>query len=379
MASRCAAPCLADQAPLCYSFLTPGGEEGSMVRFSYVQLPDYPLSESLDMIRTADELGFYACYSVDETWHKDMWLLFAAAADKTRSIRLGPNVTHVILREPTHIVQMLGTLDELTGGRAEAVVSFGNLVMLAQYHIDWKARRPVARVREAFQVMRGLLDTGKIDFEGEFFKYTGLFTAARPVQEHLPLKIGAMGGPRSMELAGEIADGMHHALGYSRENYEFVIDQVKKGAGRAGRKWQDLDLGSWVVFVVSEDSQAAKEAARIIVAFYIPSMPRNQVERHGIEYESLQPIFDAFAAGEVGKAIELTTPELGEKLSVAGSPEECVEKLKTDILPTGINHVIACITDPHLVKFFSGIDVENVPDVKGQLRLIAEKVMPEVG
>jgi 5,10-methylenetetrahydromethanopterin reductase len=347
-----------------------------MVRFSYVMLPDYPLAQSLEMIRTADELGFYACYSVDETWHKDMWLLFAAAADKTKNIRLGPNVTHVILREPTHIVQMLGTLDELSGGRAEAVVSFGNLVMLQQYHIDWRGMRPVARVREAHQVMRTLLDTGKLDFQGEFFKYTGMFTAARPVQDHLPLKIGAMGGPRSFQLAGEVADGMHHALGYSKENYEYVMEHVRKGAQRAGRNWQDLDLGAWVVMVVSEDSRAAKEAARIIVAFYIPSMPRNQVERHGIDYGSLQPIFDAFARGEVARAIELTTPELGEKLSVAGSPEEVVDKLQKDIVATGINHIIACITDPHLVKFFSGMTVENVPDVKGQLRLVAEKVMP---
>jgi 5,10-methylenetetrahydromethanopterin reductase len=98
-----------------------------MVRFSYVQLPDYPLTDCIDMIKTADELGFYACYAVDETWHKDMWLLFAAAADKTKNIRLGPNVTHVILRDPAMICQMVATLDELTGGRAECVVSCGNL------------------------------------------------------------------------------------------------------------------------------------------------------------------------------------------------------------------------------------------------------------
>ena len=119
-----------------------------MVRFSYVQTPDYPLSDSIDMIKTADDLGFYACYSVDEIYHKDMWLLFAAAADKTRNIRMGPNVTHVILRDPTLIAQQLATLDELTGGRAEAVVSFGNLVMLSQYHVEWKGSRPLARVRE---------------------------------------------------------------------------------------------------------------------------------------------------------------------------------------------------------------------------------------
>ncbi len=42
------------------------------MKFSYVTLPDYPIQDSIDMIRTADELGYHAVYSVDETWHKDM-------------------------------------------------------------------------------------------------------------------------------------------------------------------------------------------------------------------------------------------------------------------------------------------------------------------
>ena len=50
------------------------------MKFSYVMLPDYPLEESLRAIKLADELGFYGCYAADETWHKDLWLLFAAAA-----------------------------------------------------------------------------------------------------------------------------------------------------------------------------------------------------------------------------------------------------------------------------------------------------------
>ena len=63
------------------------------MKFSYVMLPDYPLADSIETIKTADELGFHGCYSVDETWHKDMWLLFAAAADKTKNIRFGPSLT----------------------------------------------------------------------------------------------------------------------------------------------------------------------------------------------------------------------------------------------------------------------------------------------
>ena len=57
------------------------------MKFSYVMLPDYPLEQSLRSIQLADELGYYAVYAADETWHKDLWLLFAAAADKTKNVR----------------------------------------------------------------------------------------------------------------------------------------------------------------------------------------------------------------------------------------------------------------------------------------------------
>jgi 5,10-methylenetetrahydromethanopterin reductase len=70
-----------------------------MVKFSYMHLPAYPLPESISLIEKADQLGFYGAYSVDETWWKDMWLLFAAASASTSQIKMGPSVTHVILRD----------------------------------------------------------------------------------------------------------------------------------------------------------------------------------------------------------------------------------------------------------------------------------------
>jgi 5,10-methylenetetrahydromethanopterin reductase len=350
-------------------------ENGAM-RFSYLMLPDYPLSDSIEVIKTADRLGFYAVYSVDETWHKDWAVLFAAAADKTEQIRFGPNVTHVFLREPTLIVQTLATLDELTNGRVEAVVSTGNFGLMHQYGIDWANKKPLSRLKEALHVMRTFLDDGKIDFQGDFFQYSGLFTAARPVQERMPLLMGAMKGPRSFIAAGELADGMHHALSYSREAYDYAVEHVRKGADKAGRSFDDLDIGAWVVTVVAEDSAAAKQAARILVAFYISSMPEEQLARHGIELAEVQPVVDALGGGDVKGAIERFTPELAERLSLAGTPEEVVEKIKRDIAPAGVNHMILALSDPHLVEFFSGEKVANVPGVDDQLKLVAERVMP---
>lgn len=347
-----------------------------MVKFSYCHVPAYPLEESIEIIKTADECGFYAAYSVDETWWKDMWLLFAAAADKTSRIRLGPNVTHVILRDPAHIAQMAATLDQLTNGRVDLVVSFGNISMLPQHGVDTSGMKPLTRVIEAREVMRKLLDEGAVTYDGQIFHHTGLWTLARPVQEHLPITLGAMGGPRSFEVGGELFDGVHQAIGTSHETYQYMVDLAKKGAEKAGRNWQDLDLGAWLVMAVMEDGAAARETARIMAAFYLSAMPEQQLNRHGISGADLKPIFDAFAAGDVPKALELTTPDLGEKFSVAGTPEEVVERLQRDIISTGVNHVIGAVVDPYLVKAFTGIDIPNAIDTHAQLRLMRDRVLP---
>jgi 5,10-methylenetetrahydromethanopterin reductase len=114
------------------------------------------------------------------------------------------------------------------------------------------------------------------------------------------------------------------------------------------------------------------------VAFYIPSMPAEQLARHGIDLAELQPMFDAFAAGDVAKAIEMFSPEQVEKLSVAGTPEERAEQIKRDIVPAGINHIILALADAPLVEFFSGQKIEGVPPITGQLRLAAERMLPAI-
>ena len=49
-------------------------------------------------------------------------------------------------------------------------------------------------------------------------------------------------------------------------------------------------------------------------------------------------------------AIQLTSPEIAERLSVAGTPEECVAKLRSEIVDAGGNHLILAIIDAALVK-----------------------------
>lgn len=345
------------------------------MKFSYVMLPDYPLQESLASIKLADELGFHAVYAADETWHKDLWLLFAAAAASTSNIRLGPSVSGVVLREPSLIAQATATLDELTDGRAEVVLSSGNFGLLAQYKMDWAKQKPLSRVKEGVHVIRTLLDEGAITFDGEFFQYEGLFTFARPVAERVPVKMGSMRGPKSFQVAAEFSDGCHHALSYTKGAYEYMVEHMTIGAERAGKDVNDLDIGAWVVFATGEDSAVAKDAARSMVGLYASAMPHEQLERNGIDPADMAPIIEKLGAGDLAGSIDATTPEIGETLSIAGTPEECVAKLK-EIEAAGVNHMILAVTDATLVKTFMGREIDGVADVDTQLRLIADRIMP---
>jgi 5,10-methylenetetrahydromethanopterin reductase len=87
-------------------------------------------------------------------------------------------------------------------------------------------------------------------------------------------------------------------------------------------------------------------------------------------------VVEALGAGDIPKAVELFKPEYAEELSLAGTPEEVVEKIKRDIEPAGVNHMVLAIADPAIVKLFSGEEVANVPDFQGQLKLVADQVMP---
>ena len=62
-------------------------------------------------------------------------------------------------------------------------------------------------------------------------------------------------------------------------------------------------------------------------------MPPEQLARHGIDADELQPVVEALGAGDIPKAVELFRPEYAEKLSVAGTPEEVVEKIKRTSSP----------------------------------------------
>ena len=341
-------------------------------------LPDPPAAEVLSAICAADELGLHTAFLADEIYHRDAWMILAAAAQRTTRIRLAPGVAHVTLRDPLLAAQQLATLDELTGGRAAAAFSVGNLAMLEQFGFDPAELHVAPRLREAHTAMRSLLDSGQAEMDGTFHRYHGVFTNARAVSDRVPLLLGAMGGPLTFRLAGEIADGVYAACSFSPEALDYLVSNVRRGADQAGRDWRTLELAASLTCAVSDDRESARAAARAKAAFYLPSMPRKLVERHGVSYAEVEPICQAFAGGDVAEALRRTPDELADRFCIAGTPEDIVDRIRSDVLPSGIDHVVLALTDRGLARDWAGLDLPDLPPLEDQVRLIGTRILPEL-
>jgi 5,10-methylenetetrahydromethanopterin reductase len=348
------------------------------VRVSVELLPDASAAEVLAAIAIADASRIDTVFCVDEVYHRDAWVLLGAAARETRRVRLAPGVAGVMLRDPLLVAQQLATLDELSGGRAAAAFSVGNLAMLAQFGVDPAGLRIAARMREAHAAIRSLLDSGSADFDGAFYTYRGVFTSARPVASRVPLLIGAMGGPLTFRLAGEIADGVYAACSFSEEALRYLIENVAMGAARAGRDLADLDLCASVTAAVANDGEAARRVARLKAAFYLPSMPPALVERHGVPFSTVEPINEAFARGDIAEALRRTSDEVADRFCIAGTPEEVAERIRRDVIGAGVRHVALALADAEIPRAWAGVEVQGVPSLSEQVRLVADRVLPLV-
>jgi len=346
------------------------------VRVSIELLPDPPANEVLSAIRTADEAGLDTAFLVDEIYHRDAWSILAAAAAQTSRIRLAAGVAHVTLRDPLLAAQQLATLDELSSGRAAAAFSVGNLAMLEQFGFDPAELHVAPRLREAHTAMRSYLDSGRVEMDGRFHRYHGVFTSARAAAARVPLLLGAMGGPLTFRMAGEIADGVYCACSFSPAAFDYLITNVRRGAERVGRDWRALDLCASLTCAVSEDGDSAKVAARTKAAFYLPSMPPALVERHGVPWSEVEPICQAFARGDVSDALARTSDDLADRFCIAGTPEEVADRIRTDVLSSGINHVTLALADRRMALDWAGIELPELPLLDDQVRLIGTRIVP---
>ena len=184
-----------------------------------------------------------------------------------------------------------------------------------------------------------------------------------------------MRGPLTFRLAGEIGDGVMLAYGYSREYFKDVIGEVEKGAKKAGRDLKEFDVACANLFCTSKDSDAATEAARMGVGRAASFLSNRQLIKNGIQPHDVTEIKKAFSTGDVSKVIDLTTMDLVEKLSISGSPEECIDKIE-DLKASGLEHLCVLITDAELIQHVTRRKITGIPTYAEMIKLTSKEIMP---
>jgi 5,10-methylenetetrahydromethanopterin reductase len=213
-------------------------------------------------VKRAEHLGWDAAFQPDsQLRRRDTYVLLAAAARATERITLGPLLANPINRHPTVTAGSIATIDELAPGRV--VLGWG----VGDTAVRLAGLRP-ARVKEleaSTRLMRALLDGQCVDVG-----------AARPARlpHHRPVPIWiAAGGPRTLRMAGGVADGVFIRVGTHAANIAVAVDAIRAGAKDAGRDPGQVKLGAVFHTVLVEEPGRALATARSMAAGYYEYSP----------------------------------------------------------------------------------------------------------
>ncbi len=272
-----------------------------------------------------EQIGYDTGFSF-ESKH-DPFLPLALASQTTSALRLGTAVAIGFARNPMVLANVGYDLQQLTEGRF--VLGLGSQVrphIQKRFSETWS--RPAARMRELVLAIRAIWDCWEgrspLGFEGEFYRHTLMTPAFDPgPNPHGPPPVFIGGfGPRMIEVAGEVADGLIvHPFNTRRSLDELVVPALARGRHAAGRDLDAVEL-MWVTMVVTWSTDAEREiavaSAKDQLAFYgsTPAYaPVLELHGHRELHEELNRLSKQQRWAEMGP---LVPDDLVEAIAVVG-------------------------------------------------------------
>jgi alkanesulfonate monooxygenase SsuD/methylene tetrahydromethanopterin reductase-like flavin-dependent oxidoreductase (luciferase family) len=204
------------------------------------------LEEFRREVRLAAELG-YEVVSVGETpftW-RDMYVTLAVATHEAPGVTLASMVTTPLLHHPVTNAIAMSSLYDLAGGRVVLALGTGGSVATG---LGRKAATQ-AELRDYLLATRRLFAGEGITWNGSDVKPLRF---ARPVPIYLTAN-----GPKTLRLAGALADGVIIEVGSSMESADRRIALVREGAEQAGRDPDEIDYWATSFFSIRDTRDQA--------------------------------------------------------------------------------------------------------------------------
>ena len=217
-------------------------------------------AETLSAIAAAEAAGVRQVWMTQSTPAPDTLTIFATAAMRTTSTRLGTAIIPTYPRHPLALAQQALALGDLAPGRLRLGIGPSHRPTIeGVYGIPMAA--PLKHLREYVAVLRAALWEGKVDYHGRF--YTVKTTLPRTPRT--PILISAL-REGAFQLAGEIADGAISWMCPIPYLLERALPALRAGAGKTGRPVPPLV--AHIPVALGQDRQAVLAAARRRIGNY---------------------------------------------------------------------------------------------------------------
>ena len=290
-------------------------------RFDYTS----PLAFAADA-RRAESLGWdYAFIPSSPLRRQDPYVHLAFAAVRTERIGLGPLIENPVMRHPSVIASSIATVAALAPGRT--ILGYG----AGDTAVRLMGKRPatVAELEAATILTRRLLAGEPVGVK-----------AARPAQlrHALPVPVWiAAGGPRTLRMAGRVADGVFIRVGKHEANLRTAIEAVRAGAVEAGRNPDAVKIAVILHTILTDDLERAALLSRSMAAGYYEYSPMlfgpPNFGWDGPPVEELKELVwpDFHHAEDLeasGRLVSFLSDEIADAFAVYGTPDMIAEQLR---------------------------------------------------
>ncbi len=275
-----------------------------------------PLGEQRDWFRELVDLGYTDVWS-SEADGADAFTPLTLASVWAPELRLGTAIVPAYTRGPGCLAQSVGSVAQAAPGRFVIGIGSSSNVIVERWN-DIPFEEPYMRTRDVVRFLRTAMTGEKVREEYDTFSVNG-FKLGVPPTEPVPILVAAL-REGMLRLAGREGDG-------AIINW-LSADDVKQVAPIVKSYGEDKEVVARIFVAVSEDAEAMRGAGRFAIAAYL-NVPVYAAFHEWLgRGEVLQPMWDAWKAGDRGAALEAIPDEVVDQLIIHGSPEECREHLE---------------------------------------------------
>ena len=218
----------------------------------------------IEEIALADKVGLDS-FGIGEHHRREFLdsappVILAAAAARTRKIRLTSAVTVLSATDPVRIFQEFATLDLLSKGRAEMVVGRGSSIEAFPL-FGFRLEDYDSLFAEKLDLLLKIRDNEHVTWSGKYRPaLTGQGVYPRPVQNPLPIWLGVGGTPQSFVRAGRLGLPLMVAIiGGETRRFRPLIDLYHEAGKKAGYPPEKLKVGLHSPGYVAETTEEAAD------------------------------------------------------------------------------------------------------------------------